>query len=633
MIRWLLLCLVALALPRIARASEVPAVVALVVGSNHSSVTGRPDLRYADDDAGRYEETFRGVTTHSGDVELLTRFDRDSEALFANARQRARPPTRANLLQSIQRLAQRVQLLRGEGREVDFYFSFAGHGDVDHGRGFLELEDGPFTSADLEGALRVVAPTRTHVLLDSCNSIFVIAARKPGGHVFETGEAAASELAARQPNVGVFLSTSADGEVFEWSELGAGIFSHVVRSGLAGAADADGDLSITYAELRAFVDLATRSVKNPRYRPRVFAVGPKHDDRQVIFRLRQTGTTTRFVLEPRHPRRVTLRDADGVPWLDLHCEPGARCTLLVPPRVARGGTVEIRSSDTEHVLERRRFVESSRDVDGSALQTLTLDDLAPDQDVLAGRGPTELFRALFRTPFGPAAYAAYLQEPERPSVYGVSDVDVQRFRLLLEEASAAQRTRRYASGAGLALSGGIGVGLGTVGAFADSEEARWFSRSQITGGVGALVASVYWLATPSSGERLARDFSSRTRHPEDVARAMAFSETQLFATARTDRRARIALGIVVGAVVAASAATFVVNELRAEPDESLRSLGLLATVYPATLTPFLFPTPVERLANLWRSDSWRPPSIALPRVSFGIAPTLGGATLGLHGSY
>jgi len=41
--------------------------------------------------------------------------------------------------------------------------------------------------------------------------------------------------------VGVFLSTSAESEVFGWSELQSGVFSHAVRSGLMGAADANHD--------------------------------------------------------------------------------------------------------------------------------------------------------------------------------------------------------------------------------------------------------------------------------------------------------------------------------------------------------------------------------------------------------
>lgn len=140
-------------------------------------------------------------------------------------------------------------------------------------------------------------------------------------------------LRDRLPKVGVFLSTSADGEVFEWSELGAGIFSHAVRSGLAGAADANGDGRVTYAELRAFVEVATREVKNPRYRPTVFARGPAGDDQSALF-VPRASSTRKLVIEG--PMRTTLRDANDIPWIDAHVESGARVELVLPPALDDG---------------------------------------------------------------------------------------------------------------------------------------------------------------------------------------------------------------------------------------------------------------------------------------------------------
>ena len=45
---------------------------------------------------------------------------------------------------------------------------------------------------------------------------------KPGGRHFATSEDATRALASQLPNVGVFLSTSAEGEAFEWSEIRSG---------------------------------------------------------------------------------------------------------------------------------------------------------------------------------------------------------------------------------------------------------------------------------------------------------------------------------------------------------------------------------------------------------------------------
>src|SRR4030095_4110219 len=124
--------------------------------------------------------------------------------------------------------------------------------------------------------------TRSHVILDSCNAFFVLNSRRPGGRHFVTPDDATRSLRANLPNVGVFVSTSAEAEVFEWSELQSGIFSHAVRSGLSGAADANADGEVTYDELAPFVTIATRKVKNPLFRPQVFARGPGGDNRSAM---------------------------------------------------------------------------------------------------------------------------------------------------------------------------------------------------------------------------------------------------------------------------------------------------------------------------------------------------------------
>src|SRR5262249_8886985 len=144
------------------------ASLALVVASNRGAGVGRPDLHYADDDAARYYATFRGVADE-GDVALVTRFDHDSEKLFPELVARAESPTRAIVPARGAALAKRAEALRAAGADVDFYFVFAGHGDVERGRGFLELEDGPFSSSDLETLLKSVPATHAHVILDSCN--------------------------------------------------------------------------------------------------------------------------------------------------------------------------------------------------------------------------------------------------------------------------------------------------------------------------------------------------------------------------------------------------------------------------------------------------------------------------------
>ncbi len=130
------LALVATSAPALAQERpDAPVVLALIVTNNHSAELGRPELQYADDDGAKYYELFRMVAAEP-DVELLTDFDRDSVRLFPGAVAIAHEPTKANVAAAAERLATRARQAASTGRRVAFYFVFAGHGDVDRGRGF-----------------------------------------------------------------------------------------------------------------------------------------------------------------------------------------------------------------------------------------------------------------------------------------------------------------------------------------------------------------------------------------------------------------------------------------------------------------------------------------------------------------
>src|SRR5882672_12570123 len=164
--------------------------------------------------------------------------------------------------------------------------------------------------------------------------------RKPGGRYYATSEDAARSLASRLPNVGVFLSTSAEGESFEWSEIQSGVFSHVVRSGLLGAADADGDGIVSYLELAAFVATATADVANPNMRPHVFSRGPGGRDAQFIIAARgRTGART-FRLSDAAPMRIRMRDRESLPLLDANEEAGLALVLTLPEEWTDGAIIE-----------------------------------------------------------------------------------------------------------------------------------------------------------------------------------------------------------------------------------------------------------------------------------------------------
>jgi hypothetical protein len=402
----MLLSLIVSNAPGVAGPMPAPelASLALIVASNRGSKGGRPPLQYADDDGAKYQQVFSALAGEENTI-LLTDFDRDTARLFPELVAKVRSPTRVQLDQAVDRLARKAVALKGAGRTVRFYFVFAGHGDVDQGRGFIELADGPFTADDLQLLLRTIDPTEAHVILDSCNSFFVVNPRKPGGVRFATPRDAAESLARRLPNVGVFLSTAAQAEVFEWSELQSGVFSHAVRSGLMGAADADGDGRVSYQELAGFVETAAADIKNPLFRPKVFARGPNGEDGRAILDVPRASRTVLTVTEPGSVR-LAVRDVDGLRWLDAYKEPGAPLNLWFPPSLSGRLEVErLRMGGSE-----TGEVEASYSVPGGGTEPVALAALTPTRSTLGNRGPGEIFQALFTRPFGPTALAAYLSQ-------------------------------------------------------------------------------------------------------------------------------------------------------------------------------------------------------------------------------
>lgn len=123
-------------------------------------------------------------------------------------------------------------------------------------------------------------------------------------------------LAAR-PDVGLLLSTSSARESHEWSEYQAGVFSHEVRSGLLGAADADGDGRVSYREIAAFVERANASVPNEKFRPDAFVKASTRTEAGALIDLRP-GLAHRLELSGDHPGHYLVEDGRGVRLADFH---------------------------------------------------------------------------------------------------------------------------------------------------------------------------------------------------------------------------------------------------------------------------------------------------------------------------
>jgi hypothetical protein len=616
------------------RADSIPPrriAFAVVIGNNKSLEHRRPDLHYADDDAARYYSILRTLAPDG--AYLLTEFDSDTVRLMPSVGTLALPPTRAEVQKVGQEIASRMRASTTAQAETELYFIFAGHGDVDEGTGFIELGDARFTSADLEQWLRAIPFTRAHVILDSCNSFFMLSERRPGGHYYATAADAARSLASRLPNVGVFLSTSAEGESFEWSEIQSGVFSHIVRSGLLGAADANGDGSVSYLELAAFVSTATADVVNPNMRPHIFSRGPGGHDEQPIACLCGRSRARTFRLSDAAPLRIRVLDRDSVPLVDANQDGGVALTLALPEEWTDRATVERAGAGGSDASLQIFAVPAATSV-------VTLASLQPVATRGGTRGPAEVFQHLFVRPFGPRAVEAYVAEVQAAPapIYGVSREDAERMDLLLGQIERAEHGRRMVAGsfffAGAAYFAGLGA---TAIAFDRSDPRTTKSAADTAGaislGIGALslASGIYAFARPWSGERLATDYRDARRR-NDYAHAFALANERIEALAAAEKRERWLRGIAGGVAVLGSTAILVGNEL-SNPSIAerfdFRAIGGCGVVLGLTsiAAAFFVESPTEHLTTVWREDPGR------IRILPSATPTTGGATFGLSGTF
>jgi hypothetical protein len=386
--------------PATGRADEPPepgkrAIFALVIGSNVSVDAELPALKYADDDAARYVDLFRllGARTY-----LLTRPDANTARLHAQATAEAQPPRLAELDQALAHAAADVAQARARHVETVFYFLYAGHGSVRNGEGYLGLEDTRLSGKDL--ATRVVAKIGAdhfHFIIDACDSYLVAYPRGPGGARRPAEPLRDVHGLGDDPRVGLLLSSSSHRESHEWDGFQAGVFSHEVRSGLYGAADADGDGFVSYREISAFVARANAAIPNERFRPQVHARAPKDNDSLLAIGHR---LGRRLEIDGQHAGHYVVEDARGVRLAETHTSPGTTVRLIRP---APSGREYVRrlDDDTEFVLPPDREI-------------VALADLAPEQPRARTRGAAhDAFDLVFTLPFDEKTVEGYVaHEPE-----------------------------------------------------------------------------------------------------------------------------------------------------------------------------------------------------------------------------
>ncbi|QDE86828.1 caspase family protein [Myxococcus xanthus] len=378
---------------------------ALIIGVNRSHEPDQPALRFADDDAARYLDLFRmlGARTY-----LLARMDDNTRRLHPQAAAEALDPKHPELASSVKKLGEDIALARSRGVETVAYVVYAGHGNVRNGEGYVSLEDGPLTgqmlSSDVVGKL---GADRVHLIVDACYSYFLAYSRGPGGQrrPLPAGFTRAVGLALAD-NVGLLLSTSSARESHEWEAFEAGVFNHEVRSGLFGAADADGDGQVSYREIAAFVERANAAIPNERFRPQLHARPPKGSELLVDLR---PGMERRLEVDGTQGAHYLLEDTNGVRLAEFHNAPGQSLRLLRPPP---RGPVFLRrmGNEAEYPLP-------------TAPDVVRLESLSAEAPRVASRGAAHAsFQHIFTLPFGSDTVAGFeFRAPPPLTLTEVSD--------------------------------------------------------------------------------------------------------------------------------------------------------------------------------------------------------------------
>ncbi|WP_163991008.1 caspase family protein [Pyxidicoccus caerfyrddinensis] len=397
---------VALLFSASARAASQDVAYALIVAHNGGLDRNQAPLRYADDDGARYYEL---LAPRVREAVLLSVLDDETQVLHPGLAARTRPPTRAALKESLTRLNARMAEDRARGERPVLYFVFTGHGKRGAaGEGTVSLLDGPFTRTDLfQGVLAPSQASFIHLIVDACDSYYFVHSRGalpvgPAHTAVVKGLLATREL-DRYPQVGVVLSTSTEQESHEWSAIRSGVFSHLVRSALAGAADVNADGRVEYSELHAFVAAASQGAEDVRGKLAAFVRPPALDRSVALSDLSTQAALSYLLVPPGLEGRLWVEDARGLRVAEFNKERERSVVLALPP----GRGYFLRTHGREAAFT---FAKAGAVVDAGGL--------AWHETALAARGAVQdaLRDRLFSVPFGSRFYRGYVANLELPPV-------------------------------------------------------------------------------------------------------------------------------------------------------------------------------------------------------------------------
>jgi hypothetical protein len=194
-----------------------------------------------------------GANVAEGDDEVLHYADADARRIHRTLIELGGlRPERALLVQDAHREQVRRALfeargraaeLSAAGRRVVLFFYFSGHGDDS----FIHLADGKLPLEEVRGSLASISAELRISFIDACRFT---------GRAKGVNRGPSFPLLARAPapRGAVELRATSVGEAAQESDdLGGGVFSHFLLSGMRGAADIDANGEVSLWELYAYV--------------------------------------------------------------------------------------------------------------------------------------------------------------------------------------------------------------------------------------------------------------------------------------------------------------------------------------------------------------------------------------------
>ncbi len=278
-------------------AAPVEAERYLIAVGNHEGLADEEPLRYAGADARRFAEVMERLGAVRRATVLIDASPRDVEEALA--------------------------ALSGVSEQSTLIFYYSGHG----AEAALHLAGEALPIERLDGLLTKVPARLRLTFLDACRSV---GGRRSKGLV--EGEPFEIDVRQSGPAGDLRVRSAALGEAAQESEqLRGAVFTHYLISGLAGAADDDGDQLITFDEAYAYAHEATLR------RSAGTTAGPQRSAIEAVMEggaplvMTRLGATGGLLVPPESGARYLVYALPaGTPVADLPANPDAERHVAVP---------------------------------------------------------------------------------------------------------------------------------------------------------------------------------------------------------------------------------------------------------------------------------------------------------------